>query len=72
VIDSPERKDANVITALHVERGRQMRQIVQHDIVTRGLSFEASVSSLAEFLGVDVETVKLGIAIANEEGRVIA
>jgi hypothetical protein len=54
------------ISALHIERGSQMRSIVQSDIVNRGLSFEASVESLASFLGIDAESVKLGIAIANE------
>ena len=53
------------ITPLHVERGRQMRSIVQHDIANRGMSFESAVESLAQFLGVDVETVRLAIAIAN-------
>lgn len=53
------------ITSLHAERGRQMRQLVQHDIATRGLSFEAAVESLAEYLGIEAESVKLGIAIAN-------
>jgi len=54
------------ITALHIERGSQMRQIVASDIATKGLSFEAAVESLAGFLGIDVESVKLGLAIANE------
>jgi hypothetical protein len=54
------------ITDLHIERGTQMRQIVQSDIVERGLSFEASVESLASYLGIEPESVKLGIAIANE------
>ena len=54
------------ITDLHVFRGTQMREVVQHDIAARGLSFEAAVESLAACIGVDVETVKLGIAIANE------
>ena len=57
------------ITPLHVERGRQMRQVVQHDIAKRGLSFEAAVESLADFLGVDVEAVRLAIAIANDADR---
>lgn len=55
------------VTPLHVERGRQMSEVVQHDIVNRGLSFEAAVESLAEFLGIDPEAVRLAIAIANEE-----
>jgi hypothetical protein len=54
------------ITATHIERGTQMRQIVQHDVTERGLSFEAAVESLSAFLGIDPEAVKLGIAIANE------
>jgi hypothetical protein len=57
------------ITPLHVERGTQMRSIVQSDIANRGLSFEAAIESLAEYLGIDVESVKLGIAIANEWGE---
>ncbi len=43
-----------------------MRMIVQSDIAKRGLSFEAAVESLADFLGIDAESVKLGIAIAND------
>ena len=54
------------ISDLHVERGSQMRVIVQSDIANRGLSFEAAVESLAEYLGIETESVKLGIAIANE------
>lgn len=53
------------ISDLHVERGTQMRSIVEVD-VARGATFEASVASLAAYLGIDVESVKLGIAIANE------
>lgn len=56
------------ITDLHIERGSQMSAIVQSDIVNRGISFEAAVESLAEYLEIDVEAVKLGIAIANEWG----
>lgn len=56
------------ITPLHVERGIQIRSIVKSDIVRRGLSFEAAVESLAEDLGIQVESVKLAIAIANEWG----
>ena len=54
------------ITPLHVERGTQMRQIVEHDIGKRGLTVEQSIESLSRYLGVDVETVKLGISISNE------
>lgn len=57
------------ITQLHVERGSQMRAIVANDIATRGLSFEAAVESLSTYLGIDAESVKLGIAIANEWGE---
>jgi len=53
------------ITALHVERGTEMRTIVQNDIAG-GQTFEAAVESLAEYLGIDAQAVKLGIAIANE------
>ena len=56
---------ASTITPLHIERGRQMRQLVRDDITRKGLSFEAAVESLASYLGIDVESVKLGIAIAN-------
>jgi hypothetical protein len=54
------------ITPLHVERGRQMRQIVQHDIVTKGYTFDQSVENLSTFLGVEKETVLLGISLVNE------
>lgn len=57
------------ITPLHVERGRQMRAIVQHDIVNRGLSFDAAVESLATFLGIHIDAVKLAIAIANDADK---
>jgi hypothetical protein len=57
------------ISDLHVERGAQMRTLVQHDVVARGLSFEAAVESLATYLEIEVESVKLGIAIANEWAR---
>lgn len=59
----------NHITDLHVERGVQMRTIVRNDIARKGLSFEAAVESLADFLCIDVQSVKLGIAIANEWGQ---
>lgn len=54
------------VTPLHVERGRQMLQVVRHDIIARGLSAEAAMDSLASFLGIDLESVRLAIAIANE------
>ena len=57
------------ITPLHVERGRQMRAVVQHDVAHRGLSADAAIESLAQFLGVEVDTVRLAIAIANEAER---
>lgn len=57
---------SSLITPLHVERGRQMRSVVLHDVAHRGLSFEGAVESLAGFLGVDVETVRLAVAIAND------
>jgi hypothetical protein len=60
------------VTPLHVERGRQMRTLVQHDVVERGLSFESAVESLATYLEVELESVKLGIAIANEADRPVA
>lgn len=57
------------VTPLHVERGRQMRSIVRHDIVERGYTFEQSVENLSSFLGVDRETVLLGISIVEEVER---
>ena len=54
------------ITAQHVENGTMMKRIVEDDIL-KGISFEDSVASLAKFLEIDVESVKLGIAIANGE-----
>ena len=55
----------NLITPTHVKRGRDMRSIVRHDI-GRGLSFDQAVGSLARFLEIDPESVRLAIAIANE------
>jgi hypothetical protein len=52
------------ITPLHIERGRQMRTIVTDDI-GKGMSFEGAVESLAQYLGIGIESVRLGIAIAN-------
>ena len=57
------------ITNLHIERGMQMKQVVVTDIVRRGFSFEQAVDSLAGFLGIDTQAVKMGIAIANEWGE---
>ncbi len=54
------------ITPLHVERGRQMRQVVQNDVANRSLTFEQSVDSLAQYLGIERESIMLGIAIAND------
>lgn len=55
------------ITELHVQRGAEMRSIVESDIASsRGLSFDGAVESLAKFLGIEAESVRLGIAIANE------
>jgi hypothetical protein len=54
------------VTPLHIERGRQMREIVQSDIVKRSLTFEQSVDSLSEFLGIQRESVLLGIALVND------
>jgi hypothetical protein len=42
-----------------------MRSIVEADVVA-GLSFELAVDNLAEYLGIDRESVLLGIALANE------
>lgn len=54
------------ITPLHVERGQQMRSIVRDDIARRGLSMDEAIESLAAYLEIDVESVKLAIAIAND------
>ncbi len=51
--------------ALIVERGRQMRLVVQHDI-SQGMSLEGAIESLATHLGIQVESVRLAIAIAND------
>lgn len=53
------------ITPLHVQRGREMRAVVRHDIAG-GMSAEGAIESLAAYLGIDVEAVRLAIAIANE------
>lgn len=57
---------SSLITPLHAERGRQMRAIAEHDVAVRGMSTESAIESLAGFLGVDLEVVQLGIAIAND------
>jgi len=54
------------VTPLHIERGRQMRQIVQHDIVQKGYTFEQSVENLSQFLGIEKESVLLGISLVEE------
>lgn len=54
------------ITPVHIERGKMMRSIVQDDVARRGLSTEASIESLASFLGISIEAVQLGIALAND------
>jgi hypothetical protein len=54
-----------VITPLHVERGRQMRSVLEHDVAVRGMTAWEATTSLAEYLGVEVETVRLAVAIAN-------
>lgn len=63
-----------IFTPLHAERGRDIRRIVTYDMVQRSLSFEQAVESLARELEIEVESVKLAIAIANEadaaDGRV--
>lgn len=53
------------VTPLHIERGRQMRDVVRFDIVNRGLTFEQSVDSLSEFLGIERESVLLGISLVE-------
>jgi hypothetical protein len=54
------------ITPLHVERGRQFRAVVRHDVAYRGMTVEQSMRNLATYLTVDLATVKLAVAIANE------
>jgi hypothetical protein len=54
------------ITPLHVERARQFRAVVRHDIAYRGMSADESMRNLATYLTVDLATVKLAVAIANE------
>jgi hypothetical protein len=61
-----------IVTPLHVERGRQMRTLVQDDVAKRGLSFESAVHELATYLGIKVESVKLAIALANDADRPVA
>lgn len=53
------------VTPLHIERGRQMRDVVRFDIVNRSLTFEQSVDSLSEFLGIERESVLLGISLVE-------
>jgi hypothetical protein len=65
MITSSERNGTMQITQLHIERGRQMREIVQSDIVRRGLTFEQSVDSLSEYLGIQRESVLLGISLVE-------
>lgn len=59
----------SAITPLHVERGQQMRSIIEHDIAEHGLTFESAAKSLATFLGIDREAVLLAVAIANEADK---
>jgi hypothetical protein len=58
-----------IVTPLHVERGRTMRLLVRDLVAEDGISFEAAVEDLAKFLGIAVESVELGIAIANDADR---
>lgn len=53
------------ITPKHVERGRQIRSVLEHDVAKRGLSMDAAVESLAAYLGIDKDSVLLAVAIAN-------
>jgi len=53
------------VTPLHIERGRQMRDVVRFDIVNRSLTFEQSVDSLSEYLGISRESVLLGISLVE-------
>lgn len=56
------------VTPLHVERGRQMRAILEHD-VAGGMSVDGALEAFAAFLGVEREVVELAVAIANEADR---
>jgi hypothetical protein len=58
-----------IVTPLHVERGRTMRLLVRDLVAEDGISFEAAVEDLAKFLGIAIESVELGIAIANDADR---
>jgi hypothetical protein len=57
------------ITAAHVARGREMRQIVEADVTRRGLTVDQATEELASYLGIDRESVELAIAIANDADR---
>ncbi len=54
------------ITPLHEDRCRKINDIVNHDIVNRGLTFEQSVESLSNFLGLESETILLCIGVVND------
>ena len=64
--DDVRRPQVLEVTPLHVERSRQVSQVVQFDIVNRGLTFEQSVKSLSEYLGLDEETILLCIGLVND------
>jgi hypothetical protein len=57
------------VTRKHIERGQQMRRIVECDVTNLGISAEAAIENIAAFLEIDVEAVQLAIAIANEADR---
>ena len=54
------------VTQVHRERSRMIKRCIEVDIVRKGLTFEQACEQLATELGVETETVKLAIAIANE------
>lgn len=62
----------NGITALHIERGRQMKAIVSDDI-RRGVGFETALSNLATYLEIEPAAVRLALAVANaaDRGRLV-
>lgn len=61
------------ITTTHIERGRQMKALVSDDI-RRGVGFETALTNLADYLEIEVASVRLALAIANaaDRGKLVA
>lgn len=57
-----------MITSLHIERGRQMRTLLESKIA-EGTTAADAIESLAAYLGIQVDSVRLAIAIANDADR---